>query len=384
MNISSIFIRRPIMTTLVMVSILIFGIVAYRGLPVSELPNVDFPTIRVSASLPGASPETMASSVATTLEKEFSNIAGIDSMNSSSTLGRTQITLQFKLERDIDAAAQDVQTAIAAASHRLPDDMPELPSYRKVNPADIPIFFISLTSEALPLSEVDEYAEGILAKRLSMLDGVAEVMVFGSQKYAVRIQLDPKALVSRSIGIDEAAAAIRSGNSNLPTGTLWGAHKAYTLETPGQLKNAAAYRPLIVAYRNGSPVRLEELGATLDSVENDKTASWYNTGKTSERSIVLAVRRQPGTNTVAVAESIRHILPGFASQLPASVKLNIMYDRSESIRDAIRDVQITLGIALVPVVFIGKVALMAPALSTFVAMSLGAMYMLRRRGRQRA
>jgi len=352
MNISSIFIKRPIMTTLVMVSILLFGIVAYRELPVSELPNVDFPTIRVSASLPGASPETMASSVATVLEKEFSNIAGIDSMNSTSTQGRTQVTLQFRLNRDIDAAAQDVQTAISAAGHQLPDDMTDLPTYRKVNPADMPIFFISLTSTTMPLSAVDEYAEAILAKRLSMLDGVAEVMVYGSQKYAVRIQLDPKALASRSIGIDEASDAVKSGNSNLATGTLWGASKAFTLDTPGQLKNAAAYRPLIVTYRNGSPVALGELGTVLDSVENDKTASWYNSGQTSERSIVLAIRRQPGTNTVALAQSIRDILPGFARQLPAAVKLNIMYDRSVSIRDAIRDVQITLLAALVLVVLI--------------------------------
>jgi HAE1 family hydrophobic/amphiphilic exporter-1 len=348
MNISSLFIRRPIMTTLVMISILLFGIVAYRALPVSELPNVDFPTIRVSANLPGASPETMASSVATVLEQEFSNISGIDSMNSSSTLGRTQITLQFKLNRDIDAAAQDVQTAISAASRRLPQDMSDPPTYRKVNPADTPIFFLSLTSATLPLSTVDEYAEAILAKRISMLDGIAEVMVFGSQKYAVRIRLDPKALASRSIGIDEAATAIQSGNANLPTGTLWGAHKAFTVETPGQLENAAAYRPLIVAYRNGSPVQLGELGQILDGVENDKTASWYN----ADRSIVLAVRRQPGTNTVAVVQSIRNILPNFTSQLPASVKLNILYDRSESIKDAIRDVQITLIVALVLVVLI--------------------------------
>jgi HAE1 family hydrophobic/amphiphilic exporter-1 len=352
MNISNIFIQRPIMTTLVMISILLFGIVAYHELPVSELPNVDFPTIRVSANLPGASPETMASSVATVLEKEFSNIAGIDSMNSTSTQGRTQVTLQFRLDRNIDAAAQDVQTAISAASRQLPDDMTDLPTYRKVNPADTPIFFISLTSATMPLSAVDEYAEAILAKRLSMLNGVAEVMVFGSQKYAVRIQLDPKALASRSIGIDEASEAVRSGNSNLATGTLWGANKAFTLETPGQLKNAAAYRPLIVTYRNGSPVTLGELGTILDSVENDKTASWYNKGNASERSIVLAIRRQPGTNTVALAQSIRNILPDFTRQLPASVKLNVMYDRSESIRESIRDVQITLLVALVLVVLI--------------------------------
>ncbi|HQG31746.1 MAG TPA: efflux RND transporter permease subunit [Deltaproteobacteria bacterium] len=348
MNISSIFINRPIMTTLVMLTILIFGIVAYRSLPVSELPNVDFPTIRVSASLPGASPETMASSVATPLEQEFSNIAGIDSMNSTSSLGSTQITLQFNLERDIDAAAQDVQTAISAALRKLPDDMPNPPAFRKVNPADSPIFFVAFTSSTLPLSTVTEYAEALVAKRISMIDGVAEVMVFGSQKYAVRIRLDPKVLVARSIGLDEVTEAIQSGNANLPTGTLWGSRKAFTIQTPGQLTSAADYRPLIVAYRNGSPVRLHSLGRVIDSVENDKTASWFN----DERAVVLAVNRQPGTNTVAVAKAIRDALPGFQSQIPASVKMNILYDRSESIRDSIRDVQITLVIALVLVVLI--------------------------------
>ncbi|HNY66328.1 MAG TPA: efflux RND transporter permease subunit [Deltaproteobacteria bacterium] len=348
MNISSVFINRPVMTTLIMVTILIFGAVAYRALPVSELPNVDFPTIRVSARLPGASPETMASSVATPLEQEFSNISGIDAMNSTSTLGSTQITLQFDLDRDIDAAAQDVQTAISEALRKLPDDMPSPPSFRKVNPADMPIFFIALSSEALPLSTVDEYAEALLAKRLSMIDGVAEVMVFGSQKYAVRLKLDPRALAARSIGIDEVADAVSAGNANLPTGTLWGEHKAFTVQTPGQLGNADAYRPLIVAYRNGSPVRLSDLGRVVDSVENDKTASWFN----DTRSIVLAVKRQPGTNTVEVVNAVREVLPEFQKQIPASVKLNILYDRSVSIKHSIRDVQITLLIALALVVLI--------------------------------
>ncbi len=275
MNISRIFIERPIMTTLVMMSFLIFGIVAYRALPVSELPNVDFPTIRVSASLPGASPETMASSVATPLEQEFSNIAGIDSMTSSSSQGSTQIILQFNLNRNIDAAAQDVQTAISSATHHLPQDMTSPPTFRKVNPAEQPILFIALTSTTLPLTTVDEYAENLLAKRISMINGVAEVGVFGSQKYAVRVQLDPKALATRSVGINEVSDAIASGNANLPTGTLWGKYKAFTVQTEGQLKNAGAYQPLIVAYRNGSPVRLGDLGRIIDSVENDKAASWY-------------------------------------------------------------------------------------------------------------
>jgi len=347
-NISRIFIERPIMTTLVMASILIFGIVAYRALPVSELPNVDFPTIRVSAGLPGASPETMASSVATPLEKEFSNIAGIDSMTSSSTLGSTQIVLQFNLNRDIDAAAQDVQTAISSATRSLPDDMPSTPTFRKVNPAESPILFIALTSKTLPMTVVDEYAENILAKRISMLDGVAEVSVFGAQKYAVRVQLDPHALAARSIGIDEVLDAIASGNPNLPTGTLWGRHKAFTVQTSGQPKDAGAFRPLIVTYRDGSPVRLGELGRVIDSVENDKSASWLN----NERAIVLAVQRQPGSNTVKVAQSVKAILPQYQALLPAAVNLTIMYDRSQSIRESIRDVQITLIVALVLVVLV--------------------------------
>ena len=336
------------MTTLVMMSFLLFGVVAYRALPVSELPNVDFPTIRVSASLPGASPETMASSVATVLEQEFSTIAGIDSMTSSSSLGSTQITLQFNLNRNIDAAAQDVQAAISSATHHLPDDMPSPPSFRKVNPAEQPILFIAMSSTTLSLTTVDEYAENLLAKRISMLDGVAEVGVFGSQKYAVRVRLDPKALAARSVGIDEVTNAIQSGNVNLPTGTLWGRHKAFTVQTSGQLKDADAYRPLIVAYRDGSPVRLGDLGQVIDSIENDKAASWFN----NDRTIVLAVQRQPGTNTVEVVQSIKDILPSFQALIPASMSLNIMYDRSQSIKDSIRDVQITLLIALVLVVLV--------------------------------
>ena len=336
------------MTTLVMMSFLLFGIVAYRALPVSELPNVDFPTIRVSASLPGASPETMASSVATTLEKEFSNIAGIDSMTSSSSQGSTQITLQFNLNRNIDAAAQDVQTAISSATHHLPDDMPSPPTFRKVNPAESPILFIALSSKTLPLTTVDEYAENLLAKRISMIDGVAEVGVFGSQKYAVRVQLDPTALATRSVGINEVSDAIQSGNVNLPTGTLWGSHKAFTVQTAGQLENAQAYRPLIVAYRGGSPVRLGDLGRVIDSIENDKSASWFN----DERAIVLAIQRQPGTNTVAVVQAIKDILPSYQALIPAAMNLNIMYDRSQSIKESIRDVQITLIIALILVVLV--------------------------------
>jgi HAE1 family hydrophobic/amphiphilic exporter-1 len=256
MNISEIFIRRPVMTTLVMLAIVLFGIMGYRLLPVSDLPNVDFPTILVSASLPGASPETMASAVATPLERQFSTIAGLDSMTSTSGLGNTQITLQFNLSRDIDGAAQDVQAMIAKAAKQLPPEMPTPPSYQKVNPADQPVIYLALSSPTLPLSAVNEYADTLMAQRISMVSGVAQVQIYGSQKFAVRAQLDPRALASRRIGIDEVTDALAKGNVNLPTGTLWGKDKAFTVQATGQLYDAAAYRPLIVAYRGGSPVRL--------------------------------------------------------------------------------------------------------------------------------
>jgi HAE1 family hydrophobic/amphiphilic exporter-1 len=348
MSISELFIRRPIMTSLVMLAILIFGVMGYQFLPVSDLPNVDFPTISVTANLPGASPETMASSVATPLEKEFSTIAGLDSMNSTSTLGNTQITLQFNLSRNIDAAAQDVQAAIARAQRQLPTDMPSPPSYRKVNPADQPILYLSLSSPTLRLSTVDEYAETFIAQRISTVSGVAQVQVFGSQKYAVRVQLDPEALATRGIGIDEVASAISRGNVNLPTGALYGRYQAFTIEASGQLSNAEAYRPLIVTYHNGSPVFLQDLGRVIDSVENDKIASWYNT----TRAVVLAIQRQPGTNTVEVVNSIKQLLPTFRSQIPASVNLAILYDRSVSIRDSVNDVKFTLFLALCLVVLV--------------------------------
>jgi len=342
MNLSEIFIRRPIMTTLVMTAILLFGAVAYRSLPVSDLPNVDFPTILVSVSLPGASPETMASAVATPLEKQFSTIAGLDSMTSTNGLGISKITLQFNLSRSIDAAAQDVQTAISTAASQLPQNMPTPPTFRKVNPADQPVLYLAMSTATLPLSTVDEYAENLLAQRISMISGVAEVMVYGSQKYAVRARLDPKALASKGIGIDEVASAIASGNVNLPTGTLWGTHQAFIVQATGQLNDAAAYRPLIVAYRGGSPVRLGEIGHVIDSVQNDKVAAWFN----GTRAIVLAILRQPGTNTIEVVQSIKDILPSFRADLPASVNLDILYDRSVPIKDSVHDVQFTLFLAL--------------------------------------
>jgi HAE1 family hydrophobic/amphiphilic exporter-1 len=348
MSVAELFIRRPVMTTLVMLAILMFGIMGYRLLPVSDLPNVDFPTIQVNASLPGASPETMASAVATPLERQFSTIAGLDSMSSTSGLGYTNITLQFTLSRDIDGAAQDVQAMIAKSARDLPQDMPSPPSYQKVNPADSPVLYLNVNSPTLRLSDVDEYAETFLAQRISMVSGVAQVSVYGAQKYAVRVQLDPRALASRQIGINEVVNAIDSGNVNLPTGTLWGRHEAVTVQASGQLTDAAQYRPLIVAYRNGSPVRLEQLGRVFDSVENDKTASWVG----DERAIVLAIQRQPGTNTVEVVDSIKAILPVLQAQIPPSVSIGIRYDRSVSIRDSVHDVKFTLFLALMLVILV--------------------------------
>lgn len=348
MKITESFIHRPIMTTLVMVAILLFGVMGYRFLPVNDLPCIDFPTIQVSASLPGASPETIASSVATPLEKQFSSIPGLDSMSSSNSLGTTQITLQFDLKRDIDAAALDVQSAISAASRSLPLEMPAPPSYRKVNPTDLPIMYISLTSPILPLSTVHEYAETLIAQRVSMIHGVAQVLVFGSQKYAVRVQLDPKALATRGIGINEVEEAIQKGNVNLPTGTLYGSHQSFTVQTTGQLFNAAAYRHLIVSYCNGSPVRLQELGRVIDSVQTNRMASWYN----GTRGIALAILRQPGTNTVEIVDAIRELLPTFRAQLPPAINLDILSDRSVTIRASLEDVQFTLLLTVCLVVMV--------------------------------
>jgi hydrophobic/amphiphilic exporter-1 (mainly G- bacteria), HAE1 family len=354
MNITEPFIRRPIMTTLVMSAILLFGVMAYQQLPVNDLPNVDFPTILVTANFPGASPDTMASAVATPLEKQFSTIAGVDNMTSINGLGITRITLQFNLSRNIDAAGQDVQAMIAKAAKLLPPNLPTPPTYQKVNPADQPILYIALSSPTLPLFMVDEYAQTTIGQRVSMIDGVAQVQVFGSQKYAVRAQIDPRALVSRGIGIDEVSNAIASGNVTLPTGVLEGSTTAFTIQATGQLMRAEAYRPLIVAYRNGNPVRLQEIGKAIDSVENSKVASWYynNSPKSNARSIVLAIQRQPGTNTVEVVDSIKSLLPKFREEIPASVNMIIHYDRSQSIRESVRDVKFTLGLAIVLVVLV--------------------------------
>jgi len=352
MNLSELFIKRPVMTSLVMLAVMIFGIFAYRALPVNDLPSIDFPTIQVTSNLPGASPETMASAVATPLERQFSTIAGLDAMTSTNGQGVSIITLKFALERDIDAAAQDVQAAISKAARQLPQDMPSPPSYQKVNPADQPVIYLALSSPTLPLSDVNEYADTIIAPRISMISGVAQVQVYGSQKYAVRVQLSPQALANRKIGIDEVSAALARSNVNLPTGGLQGERQAFTIQATGQLYNAEAFRPMIVAYRGGSPVRLQDIATVSDSVENDKIAAWYNTNGKSTRAIVMAIQRQPGTNTIRVVDSIKQQIPSFRSQLPGSVELNTLFDRSESIRESVADVKFTLLLTIGLVVMV--------------------------------
>lgn len=348
MTLTDLFIRRSVMTTLVMVAIFVFGLLGYSTLPVNNLPNVDFPTLQVSAQLPGANPDTMASAVATPLERQFSTIAGLEAMNSVSAIGLTNVTLQFNLNRDIDAAAQDVQAAIAAAQSQLPPGMPTPPTAKKVNPADQPILYLAVSSPTLPLFQVDEYAETIIAQRLSMISGVAQVQVLAPQKFAVRAQLDPNALATRGIGIDEVTNAIRQGNVNLPSGALYGRFQSYMVQPNGQLLTASQYEPLIVAYKDGSPVRLKEVGKAIDSVENDKTASWFN----KTRAIVLGVQRQPGSNTVEIVDNINKVMPSLRAQIPASVAIDTLYDRSQSIRESVRDVELTLALSVVLVVIV--------------------------------
>jgi hydrophobic/amphiphilic exporter-1 (mainly G- bacteria), HAE1 family len=348
MNICEIFIRRPVMTSLLMLAILLFGVIGYRELAVSDLPNVDFPTIQVSAGLPGANPETMASSVATPLEKQFTTIAGLDSMTSTSSLGNAHITLQFDLSRNLDSAALDVQTAIAAATRQLPPNMPSPPTFRKVNPADEAIFALCVTSPTLPLYEVDKYAENLMAEQMSEVPGVAQVSVGGEAKYAVRVELNPEALASRQIGIDEVEQAIQNANVNMPMGTLFGANKAYNIQSNGQLSDAAVYRPLIVAYRHGAPVRLDQVATVRDGVQDQYVASWVN----AVPGILLSVQRQPGTNTVDIVNNLRKLIPRFYSMVPPSINLSVEYDRSVPIRSSVNDVQFTLLLAVFLVILV--------------------------------
>jgi hydrophobic/amphiphilic exporter-1 (mainly G- bacteria), HAE1 family len=379
MNLSEGFIKRPVATTLIQVSIVIFGIIGYRTLPVSDLPTVDFPTITVNASLPGANPETMAASVATPLEKQFSSLPGIDSISSSSSLGNTSITLQFTLDRNIDAAAQDVQIAIARVQRQLPPDMPAPPSFQKVNPAEAAILILTLTSPTMPLTDLNEYADTTISQRISMVKGVAQVNLFGAQKRAIRIDVNPLALAARDMGIDELSSALTRANVNRPTGTLYSADRAITVKTNGQLLSAAEFGPIIVAYRNGSPVRLSEVAHVYEGVENERSASWLN----DTRTVYLAINKQPGTNTVATVDGIIALLPELQKTLPASVTLAVRSDRSQAVRDSVHDIKFTLLLTVVLVVLviflflrnlsatvIPSLALPASIVGTFAVMSL--------------
>jgi HAE1 family hydrophobic/amphiphilic exporter-1 len=347
LDLTTLFIKRPVMTTLVMIAILVFGIVAYRGLPVSDLPNVDFPTITVTATLPGTAPQTMASTVATPLEKSFSTIAGIDNMTSTSSLGQSQIVVQFGLDRDINAAAQDVQAAITQTLLLLPNGIIP-PSWQKTNPADAPILTLALTSPQEKLSTLDEYGETTIAQRLSMVGGVAQVLVYGTQKYAVRLQMDPAQLATRSIALEDVVTAVTNQNVNIPTGVLWGPKTALTIQATGQLDNADQFKDMIIAYRNGAPVYLHDVGRITDDVQNNKTASWYN----GEPAIVLAIQRQPGTNTVDVSNRVKAELAKVKTDIPASVSVNVLYDRSATIQASVHDVTFTLELTLALVVLI--------------------------------
>lgn len=380
MTLSDLCIRRPVMTILLTAALVLGGLAAYRQLPVAALPRVDFPVINVSATLPGASPETMAASVASPLEREFSTIAGIDTITSTSSLGNTSITIQFVLERDIDAAAQDVQAAIARTQRRLPAEMTTAPSYRKVNPADQPVLMLALSSPTLTLSSLNDFAETAVQPKVATLPGVAQVQIYGAQKYAVRVQVDPNALAVRGIGIDELQKSLAAANANTPVGTLSGARQQLVLAANPQLPDAEAFRGLIVAYRNGAPVRLGDVANVLDSVENARTASWHN----GTRAIVMAVQRQPDANTVDVVDRVRNLLPSFRAQLPPSAKVEVVNDRSTSIREAVEDVQFTLGLTIALVVLViflflrRLTATMIPALTVPISLiaTAGGMHLM--------
>jgi hydrophobic/amphiphilic exporter-1 (mainly G- bacteria), HAE1 family len=348
MSLSEACIRRPVMTTLITASFIVFGAFAYRLLPVAALPAVDFPTINISATLPGASAETMAASVAAPIERQLSTIAGVGAMTSTSSRGQSQITVQFDLDRDIDGAALDVQTALTVAARRLPVEMTTPPSFRKVNPADVPILYIALISPTLPLSTVDEYAQTTLAQQISQLPGVAQVNVFGAQKFAVRAQVDPVAAAARGLSLDDIRAALARNSSNTPVGTLAGPRQDVSLEATGAMRRAEDYKRVYVGWRNGAPIRLDEVARVIDSVENDKIASWFN----DERAIVLAIQKQPDANTVEVVDEVRGRLPAFRAQVPASIRMEVLNDRSISIRESVHDVQVTLGIAIGLVVLV--------------------------------
>ena len=379
MNLSRIFIVRPVATTILVSAVVMFGLIAFQKLPVNELPNVDFPTIQVTAELRGANPEVMATSVATPLERQFSQIAGVDTMNSVNTTGRTRITLQFSLERDIDSAAQDVQTAISQAMRRLPDDI-DPPTLRKVNPADAPIVFLALSAETLPMQQLDDFANTQVAQRLSMINGVAQVVVFGSQKYAVRVYLDPEALSKRGLGLDKVVSAIQNANSNLPSGVLQGSARNFTVKSSGKLLRAESFNELVVAYQDGMPVRLSDVGRAEDSVENVKIKSWLN----DDRCILLAIYRQPGANTVEVVGKIRALFPIIEREAPPGVRFNVINDRAEFIQSSIHEVEFHLVLSMILVVLV-ILAFLRNARSTLITAlilpasvigTFGAMYLL--------
>ena len=342
MSLSETCIRRPVMTTLITASMLVFGFFAYRLLPVAALPTVDYPTIAITATLPGASPETMAASVASPIERQLSTISGVSSMTSSSSLGSTQIIVQFDLNRDIDGAALDVQTALSVAQRRLPIEMTTPPTFRKVNPGDFPILYISLVSPTLPLSTVNDYGEITLAQQISQIPGVAQVLVYGAQRFAVRVQVDPVAAAARNISLEDIRSIVSKTNSNTPVGTITGERQNVTLTATAAMARAADYRDVVIAYRNGAPVKLSDVARVVDSVENDKIASYFN----NERAIVLAIQRQPSANTVAVVDAVRASLPAYRAQVPAAIRMEVLMDRSVSIRESVADVQHTLAIAI--------------------------------------
>ncbi len=379
MSSGNLFIVRPVMTTLVMVAILLFGVIGYRALPISNLPNVDFPTILVTSQLPGASAETMASAVSMPLEKQFATISGLVQMTSTSTLGQSQITLQFDPARNMDGAALDVQASITAASKQLPTQMTVPPTFAKVNPASQPVIYLAVSSSTMPLHMVDYYAETVIAQRMARVSGVAQVQVNGSQVYAVRVQVNPQRLAAYGLGIDDVMNAVAQANQNQPTGTLWGTKQAFTIQSNGQLLKADAYRPLIITYHGNDPIRLADVADVIDSVQNDKEAGWYN-GKAG---VILAVLRQPGANTIQVADSIKKLLPTFRDTVPRAIDLDVLYDQSTSIRNSVDDVQFTLllTVALVVLViflFLGNasatvipsMALPISIVGTFAAMKL--------------
>jgi HAE1 family hydrophobic/amphiphilic exporter-1 len=378
MNISETCIRRPVLTTLMTASLIVFGVFAYRLLPVAALPAVDFPTIQITATLPGASPETMAASVASPIERQLSTISGITSMTSSSSLGTTQITIQFDLGRNIDGASLDVQTALAVAQRRLPVEMTTPPFFRKVNPGDFPVLYVSMRSDTMPLSAVDDYAETVLAPQISQLPGIAQVLVYGAQKFAVRVQVDPVAAAARNVSLDDIRNVVAKANSSAPVGTLQGPQQSVTLLATGAMEHAAAYRDVVVAYRNGSPIKLSEVARVIDSVENNRVATWFN----DSRAIVLAIQRQPDANTVAVVDMVRAQLPAMRAQIPPAIQTQPLFDRSISIRAAVWDVQETLAIAIALVLmviflFLRKLsATIIPALAVPVSLigTFAAMY----------